>query len=394
MTIQNWKKLDISPKISFIKGKAPKTLINNPEPGYILYLTPELLRGNSPSIEYCSEKESISVSNNEVIILWDGSNAGEIFKAKTGALASTMARINIQSLAIESSYLFYFLKNYEYRIKNQVRGSGIPHVDRKVFSELPNDFPLNHSEQRKIAEILNTVEYTIEQTEALIRKYRRIKQGLLQVLLTRGVDENGELRQYLSTNFQTTPVGKIPKSWRIGSITDFAINYDSKRIPLKQEDRAKRKGDYPYYGASGIIDWIDDFIFNDEYILIGEDGENVISRNLPLAFRVKGKCWVNNHAHVYKPLINVDITFLEELLESIDYSRFISGSAQPKLTQSILSKIPLPIPPPEEQQRIGSIIDVNNNLLINEQIALQKFQVLKQGLMQDLLTGKVRLNYE
>lgn len=183
MNVQNWGKMDISQKISFIKGKAPKKLINNPEPGYIPYLTPELLRGNSSSIEYCLENESVSVSDNEVIILWDGSNAGEILKAKAGALASTMARIKIQSLAIDSSYLHYFLKNYEYRIKNQVRGSGIPHVDRKVFSELPDDFPVTLSEQRKIAEILTAVDDAIEQTEALIHKYQRIKQGLMQDLL-------------------------------------------------------------------------------------------------------------------------------------------------------------------------------------------------------------------
>jgi type I restriction enzyme S subunit len=290
---------------------------------------------------------------------------------------------------VDAKWIYYNLLNYDLSRLNEA--TGVPSINRDYLYQI-SFYYWEPEEQRKIAEILTTVDDAINQTEALIRKYQRIKQGLLQDLLTRGVDENGEVRQYLPTNFQNTSVGKIPKSWRIGSITDFATNFDSKRIPLKQEDRTKKQGDYPYYGASGIIDWIDDYIFNDELILVGEDGENVISRNLPLAFRVKGKCWVNNHAHVYKPLINVNITFLEELLESIDYSRFISGSAQPKLTQSILNKIPLPIPPSDEQQRIGSIIDVYNNLLFNEIMALKKFQILKQGLMQDLLTGEVRVN--
>jgi type I restriction enzyme S subunit len=236
------------------------------------------------------------------------------------------------------------------------------------------------------------VDDAIEQTEALIRKYQRIKQGLMQDLLTRGVDENGELRPYDPMNFRNTSIGMIPSNWRIGTINDFAINLDSKRVPLKQEDRAKMKGDYPYYGASGVIDWINDFIFDGKYILIGEDGENVISRNLPLAFKASGKFWVNNHAHVYQPLPEINISFLVELLENVDYSKYISGSAQPKLTQNILSKISLPVPPFEEQKRIGIVIDIVNDLILIEKKSLAKWHSLKFGLMQDLLTGKVRVN--
>jgi len=116
------------------------------------------------------------------------------------------------------------------------------------------------------------------------------------------------------------------------------------------------------------------------------------SRNLPLAFKASGKFWVNNHAHVYKPLCEINMSFLVELLESVDYSKYISGSAQPKLTQNILSKIPLPVPPYEEQQRIGIIIDMINNLMLFEKKTLIKLSSLKFGLMQDLLTGKVRVN--
>lgn len=152
------------------------------------------------------------------------------------------------------------------------------------------------------------------------------------------------------------------------------------------------KGDYPYYGASGVIDWINDFIFDGKYILIGEDGENVISRNLPLAFKASGKFWVNNHAHVYQPLPEINISFLVELLENVDYSKYISGSAQPKLTQNILSKISLPVPPFEEQKRIGIVIDIVNDLILIEKKSLAKWHSLKFGLMQDLLTGKVRVN--
>lgn len=85
---------------------------------------------------------------------------------------------------------------------------------------------------------------------------------------------------------------------KLGDISEFL---DGKRKPIKESDRLKIKGIYPYYGASGIIDYVNDYIFDEDIILLGEDGENIVSRNLPLAFKVTGKCWVNNHAHVIKP---------------------------------------------------------------------------------------------
>ena len=413
MTIQNWEKMDISPKISFIKGKAPKTLINNPEPGYLLYLTPELLRGNSPSIEYCSEKESISVSNNEVIILWDGSNAGEIFKAKTGALASTMARINIQSLAIDSSYLFYFLKNYEYRIKNQVRGSGIPHVDRKVFSELPDDFPVNLSEQRKIAEILTTVDDAIEQTEALIQKYQRIKQGLMQDLLTRGVDENGSLRpppELAPHLYIETPQGWLPKGWEISSIKDVC-----KLITSGSRGWAR------YYSEDGAL-----------FLRIGNLSRENINLRLDSIQRVnapknsEGKrtsvaegdilisitadlgvigvippdieeAYCNQHI----ALVRVDSSrtnprWLGHYLASMNgQKQFIllnDSGAKAGLNLPTVSSIKFTNPPKEERDTIVRILDHQDKMIEVEINHRNKFEQLKEGLMQDLLTGKVRVH--
>ncbi len=351
------------------------------------------------SINYYRQMTKGILQNKDVLINKDGANTG-----KVGLYLSShypracinehlfILRSNPEKLSQE--YLYYLLLSNigQKKIKDRISGSAQPGLGRTFLNGFLTPVPSSFAEQRAIADILTTVDDAIEQTEALIHKYQRIKQGLMQDLLTRGVDENGELRQYDPINFQNTPIGIFPKNWRVGTLNDFAINLDSKRVPLKQEDREKIKGEYPYYGASGVIDWINDYIFDGEYILIGEDGENVISRNLPLAFKASGKFWVNNHAHVYKPLCEINMSFLVELLESVDYSKYISGSAQPKLTQNILSKIPLPVPPYEEQQRIGIIIDMINNLMLFEKKTLIKLSSLKFGLMQDLLTGKVRVN--
>ena len=113
----------------------------------------------------------------------------------------------------------------------------------------------------------------------------------------------------------------------LGQVVKFL---DGQRKPIKESDRASMQGQYPYYGASGIIDYINDFIFDETLILLGEDGENIVSRNLPLVFKISGKCWVNNHAHVLKANKPHHLDFLVQYLESLSYIKYNSGGAQPK----------------------------------------------------------------
>src|SRR5690606_38933368 len=110
-----------------------------------------------------------------------------------------------------------------------------------------------------------------------------------------------------------TEIGLLPEDWDVTTLSNAVFFLDGMRRPIKSNER--KSGQYPYYGASGIIDYVEDYIFDDELILLGEDGENILSRNLPLAFLVKGKIWVNNHAHVLKPKEDFHIKFLCEYLE-------------------------------------------------------------------------------
>lgn len=266
--------------------------------------------------------------------------------------------------------------------------TGVPSLSRQTFYNLEVLFP-SPAEQTAIADILATVDRAIEQTEALIAKQRRIKAGLLHDLLTRGIDEHGHLRDPSTHRFKPSPVGLVPEEWEVGTLDDLARNLDSHRVPLKQSVREKKHGDYPYYGASGIIDWIDGYIFDGEFVLLGEDGENVVSRNLPLAFRASGKIWVNNHAHVLEPLAGTDVRFLEELLEHTNYDDIVAGSAQPKITQTGLTRLRFPLPPTHEQRRIGEILSGQKQHLQGHLNSVIKLRRLKAGLMQDLLSGRV-----
>jgi type I restriction enzyme M protein len=150
--------------------------------------------------------------------------------------------------------------------------------------------------------------------------------------------------------------GDNEDKWKICSLDECVEFLDGLRKPIKESDRSKRRGDYPYYGASGIIDTIDDYIFDEPLILLGEDGANITTRSTKLAFRVNGKIWVNNHAHVMRVRFPNSIVYLEHFLESLDYKPFVTGTAQPKLNKSTCASIQVPIPSPIKQGEIESAL--------------------------------------
>ena len=152
-------------------------------------------------------------------------------------------------------------------------------------------------------------------------------------------------------------IGDIPSHWSVMPVKHVLDNLDYLRQPISAEDRERNNPKYDYYGASGVIDQIDFYNVDDTVLLIGEDGANLVMRNLPLIYRASGKFWVNNHAHILKPKNGHNYSYLAHLLETGDYTLFITGSAQPKLSQENLNKYPICIPPLAEQEAIAAWLD-------------------------------------
>jgi type I restriction enzyme, S subunit len=192
--------------------------------------------------------------------------------------------------------------------------------------------------------------------------------------------------------YKQTEAGVIPEDWNLRQLGDVVTFFDGRRRPVKDADRAKMRGTIPYYGASGIVDYVNDYLFDEDLILLGEDGENILSRNCRLAFRISGKAWVNNHAHVLKPNPDISIGFLTDYLESLNYERFNSGTAQPKLNKQTCFGIPVTLPPTKaEQEAIAEVLSDADAFIESLEQLLTKKRQLKQGAMQELLTGKKRL---
>ena len=152
-------------------------------------------------------------------------------------------------------------------------------------------------------------------------------------------------------------MSELPEGWIWTTIDSISVNHDGKRIPVRRTDRAAVQGSYPYYGASGIIDSVSGYLFDGDYLLVAEDGANLLSRSTPIAFRASGKFWVNNHAHVLTTIEDIPLSYVEYYLNGLNLSQFVTGSAQPKLTQRNLNQIPIPLAPLAEQKRIADKLD-------------------------------------
>jgi len=147
----------------------------------------------------------------------------------------------------------------------------------------------------------------------------------------------------ISNNGKPPATADMPGGWQLVSLADVVDFQNGKRVPLKSSDRAQRQGQYPYYGASGIIDHINAYIFEEDLVLLSEDGANLIDRSTPIAFIAIGKYWVNNHAHVLRPIPPYSNELIVEYLDNLSLAPFITGSAQPKLNKAAAEKIPIPM---------------------------------------------------
>ena len=181
----------------------------------------------------------------------------------------------------------------------------------------------------------------------------------------------------------------LPPSWCWIPFRAITINYDGKRVPITSS--ARRSGIFPYYGASGIIDYVDDYLFDGDYLLIAEDGANLLSRSTPIAFEANGKFWVNNHAHIVQVLKKlIPLSYLKEYFNSTDLRLYVSGSAQPKLNQKNLNRIEIPLPPLNEQRRIVAKIEALRVRSQRVKEALEAIPPLLDQFRQSVLAAAFR----
>jgi type I restriction enzyme S subunit len=260
-------------------------------------------------------------------------------------------------------------------LSNYVTQTSIAHLPKDKFETVPVPLP-PLCEQEAIAGALSDADAWIESLEQLIAKKRQIKQGAMQELLT------GKRR-----------LPGFSGKWETKALSGITDSLDNLRVPLNESQREKMKGDYPYCGANGVLGFVNKYIIDDEIILIAEDGGYFDEyETRPIAYRMMGKCWVNNHAHILKAKIGFDQGFIFFSLVHKNILPYLASGTRAKLNKSEMNKIEVSIPKNQsEQAAIATVLSDMDTEIESLESKLAKAREVKQGMMQELLTGRIRL---
>jgi type I restriction enzyme S subunit len=356
------------------------------------------------------------LQDEDVLINKDGANTGKVglyFSStyKKACINEHVFILRAISQKLTQKYLYYLLAS-EYgqrKVKDKISGSAQPGLGSRFLDGIFIAIPQSLAEQRAIADILSTVDEAIAQSEALVRKYQSIKQGLMSDLLTRGVDENGELRptrEEAPELYRETPLGWLPKEWEISDI-EKRCHVEVGGTPSTFVPEYWNNGDVPWM-SSGDVHMRKIFDVPGRITSKGLAASNAkLIRPPAVALALAGQgrtrgmvaltqieLCTNQSVALIKPTSNELITtFLFYDLEfRYDELRSISmGAGRAGLSKNIINKIAVPLPSFAEQRIIAHILETQNSVIEVENRKLEKLKLLKQGLMQDLLSGRVRV---
>jgi len=371
-----WKKGRLNDIAEITMGQSPDgSSYNFHGEGIGLINGPTEFTNKYPVVRQWTTKPTKLCRPGDILLCVRGSSTGRMNLSDAKyCIGRGVASISAKEGKGVTGFLYYLLDYKISQLLKKTAGTTFPNLSSDEIRNVEISIP-SLEEQHKIADILSTWDKAIELKEKLIEQKKEQKKGLMQRLLTGKVRLSGFEGEW--------------KSKKLGEITECL---DNLRKPLNSSEREKMKGDIPYYGANGVVDYVNDFIFNEKLILLAEDGgyfDEFSER--PIAFRIEGKSWVNNHAHVLRVREGVDFDFLFYSLVHKDIRPFINGTTRTKLTKNDMLSIEVQIPNYEVQKKIATILNsIDKEIgLLERETELIKQQ--KKGLMQLLLTGKVRV---
>ena len=317
------------------------------------------------------------LQNNDILFARTGATVGKSYLVQNLSVlsiyASYLIRIQVSKEILSQYIKYYFESGYYWeQISASSLGIGQPNVNGTLLGGLNLPLPPLAEQQRIVAEVekwfalIDELEVNKEDLKEYIKQ---VKSKVLDLAIHGKLvpqDPNDEpaieLLKRINPNFKpcdTSHYENLPHGWEATSLANVIYLLDNKRKPIKAEERAKRiEGKdvlYPYYGATGFVGYIDEYLIEGKFLLLGEDGAPFLDKHADKAYSVEGKVWVNNHAHILLPRIDFD--YLKIYLNAFNYHGIAKGTTRLKLTQGDMNSILVAVPPLAEQQRISNLVE-------------------------------------
>ena len=327
-------------------------------------------------------------------------------EGQTGHGSTEFLVLSARENVTDSQFIYYVARSPHFRsyaISQMTGTSGrqrVP-IDAVKSFEMPLPPP---AEQCAIGRVLGALDDKIEQNQQTVQAVERLTRAIYRAWFVdfepvkakaAGADSFPSMPQHifdaLPIRFVDSELGPVPEGWHSGLLGDVIEIHDSQRVPISQREREQRQGPFRYYGAAGIIDYVNDFLFDGVFVLVGEDGTVVNDRDNPVVQYVWGKFWVNNHAHILTGFGGLSTEYIRLLLDHINIRPFVTGAVQPKLNQKNLKSVPILVPPAEATTAFNDIIAPHFALVRETHDQSHLLESVRDLLIPQLLTGQVRV---
>ena len=272
----------------------------------------------------------------------------------------------------ENNFICNSLERKDYTQFNT--GMAMPKLNKETCKNIPISCP-SYEEQKKIGDYFRNLDHLITLFQRKCDEVKQLKKFMLQKMFPKSGELIPEIR-----------FAGFTGDWEQRKLGDVVEFLDTQRKPLEGAKRVH--GPYPYYGASGIVDYVDGYLFDEELVLLSEDGANITDRNYPVCFLAAGKYWVNNHAHVLKMRDGNENYFICNSLERKDYTKYNTGMAMPKLNQETCRNIPVMCPKLAEQKKIGDYFRHLDHLITLHQRKCDTLKEVKRFMLQNMFPQK------
>lgn len=378
--MEEWKECKLSEIMDLIGGGTPKTSNTDYWGGDIPWISVKDFNGERRYVGDTEKKiTKLGLENSSTKIL----SKGDIIisaRGTVGELAIIPSDMAFNQSCyglrakdfVDSCFLYYLLKQSVNILKHNTHGSVFDTITRETFENISVKLPPLPTQQ-KIAAILSSLDDKIELNN-------KINTNLEQ--------QAGALFKNWFVDFEPFG-GKMPDGWKVGTVSEIITLHDSKRIPLSSQQREKMEKKYPYYGATSLMDYVDNYLFDGIFLLLGEDGTVIDSEGFPILQYVEGKFWVNNHAHILTGKNGFSVEMLYLLFSLTNVKDKVTGAVQPKISQGNLNSITTIIPSEEICKKFDLLIQPLFAQIRNLKQENDRLSELRDTLLPKLINGEI-----